>query len=197
MKKVVAIGGSLRKASCNYGLLRAARTLGVDHGIDVDVVEQDVLRSLPLYDGDLDPSGSTVGAVPAWPAQVAALRERVRAADGVLLACPEYNYMPSPILANTIAWLSRGNDVDQQPFRGKPVAIVGSGGGMGTSRAQYVLRTSLVFLRAHAMPDEYFGNSFAGAFESHSGNLVGAAETAKLKEHLQAFRAYMDRAGRN
>ena len=65
-------------------------------------------------------------------------------ADALVLACPEYNYSLAPALKNALDWVSR--EPDCAPFNGKPVAIMGAGGGMGTSRAQYHLRQVCVYL---------------------------------------------------
>src|SRR6266704_1574340 len=65
-------------------------------------------------------------------------------ADGIVFACPEYNYGPSGVLKNAIDWLSR---VTPQPFAAKPVAMFGASGGvLGSARAQYQLRQIMVFL---------------------------------------------------
>ena len=69
-------------------------------------------REVPAFDADLLAGG--------YPPVVAALRDRIRRADGVVIATPEYNFSIPGMLKNTIDWLSRGED---QPFAHKPVAI--------------------------------------------------------------------------
>src|SRR6476659_5543062 len=93
---VMGIAGSLRRASCNRGLLRAARQI-----VTIEVFDP---GSLPLYNADLE-------ADP--PSAVRELRERVRSAGAILFATPEYNYSVSGVLKNAIDWGSqpRGQNV--------------------------------------------------------------------------------------
>lgn len=124
--KVLGFAGSLRKASTNRGLLRAAETV-LPAGVSLEIFD---LAPIPLYNGDVEAAG--------MPEPVHAFREAIRAADALLIACPEYNYSVSGVLKNAIDWASRGAD---QPLAGKPVAIMGASAGMmGTARAQYHLR---------------------------------------------------------
>jgi multimeric flavodoxin WrbA len=84
--RVLALSGSLRKASSNTGMLRAAVAAGPAHGMIIDVQSTD----LPLYNGDVEAAG--------FPLAVAALREHAAAADAILIASPEYNYSFSGVL---------------------------------------------------------------------------------------------------
>lgn len=126
MARILGISGSLRKASLNTALLRAAQSLAGD-GIDVEVV---TLHGIPLYDGDVE-------AASGIPAAVAALREKIVAADGVILASPEYNNSVPGVLKNAIDWLSRPPSEIGRTFGGKPYALIGASmGGFGTILAQ-------------------------------------------------------------
>ena len=69
---------------------------------------------------------------------VTALSDRVKSADALLIATPEYNFSIPGVLKNVIDWLSRP-PLDAALAR-KPVAIVGAGGRLGSARAQYHLR---------------------------------------------------------
>ena len=80
------------------------------------------------------------------PASVKELTDKVASADAILFATPEYNYSYSGVLKNAIDWASRGSP---SPFAGKAAAVMGAGGGMGTSRAQYHVRQVGVFLDLH------------------------------------------------
>jgi chromate reductase, NAD(P)H dehydrogenase (quinone) len=94
------------------------------------------IADIPLYNEDVRQAG--------FPPPVQRLREAIATADALLFATPEYNYSVSGVLKNAIDWASRPPD---QPFNGKPVAIMGASAGLwGTSRAQYHLRQSCVFL---------------------------------------------------
>ena len=157
MTRLIGISGSLRQGSFNSALLRAAAeltreraelTIGTIHGI-------------PLYDGDLE-------ATEGIPGPVAALKDAIAAADGLLLVTPEYNNSIPGVLKNAIDWLSRPPADIGRVFGGKPVALMGaSPGGFGTVLAQNawlpVLRTlgaelwsegRLLVPRAHAVLGE-------------------------------------------
>lgn len=131
--KVLAICGSLRAGSFNRLALHAAREL-MPAGMEIEIAD---LKGIPLFDGDDFAKG--------FPTEVAALREKVRAADGVLIASPEYNFSVSGVLKNAIDWVSRGAD---QPFVYKPIAILSATmGPVGGARSQYELRKVFVFLQ--------------------------------------------------
>jgi chromate reductase len=132
---VLGICGSLRQASFNRAALREAIKLAPD-GV---VIEEADLSEIPPYNEDIRAKG--------FPAPVETLRRRIAAADALLFATPEYNYSMPGVLKNAIDWASRPPD---QPFAGKPIAIMGASAGMfGTARAQYHLRQVCVFLDMH------------------------------------------------
>ena len=113
--KLVGISGSLRKGSYNTALLRAAAGL-TPEGVALDVV---TLEGVPLYDGDLESRDSL-------PPAVAALKEAIVAADGVLLVTPEYNSGIPGVFKNAIDWTSRpGSDI-ARVWGGRPVAVIGA-----------------------------------------------------------------------
>jgi len=126
---LVGISGSLRRGSLNTGLLRAARSL-LPSGVSLEILP---VGGIPIYDADVERS---VG----FPGTVAALRERVARADGLLFASPEYNWSVTGALKNVIDWLSRPPN---PPIDRKPAAIMGVGGGSGTARSQSHLRDIL------------------------------------------------------
>jgi chromate reductase len=132
---VLAICGSLRTGSYNRAALRTAIELKPP-GMAVETAD---IGSFPLYNEDVRAQG--------FPPSVETLRRQIAAADALLFVTPEYNYSISGVLKNAIDWASRPPD---QPFAGKPVAIMGAGAGMaGTARAQYDLRRCCVFLDMH------------------------------------------------
>lgn len=135
--KILALSGSLRTGSFNTAALRAAQELAPAE-LEIDIA---AINEIPLYNQDVQAEG--------FPQPVLQLGEAVRAADAVLIATPEYNYSIPGVLKNTLDWLSR---LPEQPFGGKPVAILGASGSMiGTARAQYHLRQVFVYLDAHVM----------------------------------------------
>jgi chromate reductase len=131
--RVLGISGSLRKGSYNSALLRTAIELAP---ADVTIERAD-LSEVPLYNGDVEAQG--------FPAPVQRLRDQVSAADALLIATPEYNYSIPGVLKNAIDWVSRPVK-GKQPFDGKPVALMGTGGRFGSARSQYHLRQVFVFL---------------------------------------------------
>ena len=144
---VLAFSGSLRQASFNSGLIRAATELAPD-GVTVERAD---ISAVPLYNGDQDGESK--------PAAVEQLAQQIRKADALLFATPEYNYSIPGVLKNAIDWLSR---VPGSIFAGKPAAIMGASmGGMGTSRSQYHLRQVLILLISKDGP--LFGKKLAQA----------------------------------
>ncbi|HRC54512.1 MAG TPA: NADPH-dependent FMN reductase, partial [Kofleriaceae bacterium] len=127
---LLGICGSLRKKSLNRALLRAvAETLPADAAL----VMFERLGEIPPFNSDVEGD----------PEPVAALKEALRAAEGVVIATPEYNYSVPGVLKNALDWASRPQP---SPLRGKPVGIVGCSVGMsGSMRAQYHLRQILVY----------------------------------------------------
>jgi chromate reductase, NAD(P)H dehydrogenase (quinone) len=134
---VLGICGSLRKASFNMAALKTAIELK-PAGMEVTVAD---ISQIPLYNEDVRAQG--------FPAPVETLRQQIKAADALIFACPEYNYSMSGVLKNAIDWASRPPD---QPFAGKPCAILGAAAGLaGSARAQGDLRRSMVFLDLHPL----------------------------------------------
>ena len=126
---LVGISGSLRTASYNTALLRAAFDR-LPEGITGEIVP---LNGIPLYNQDDERERG-------MSEPVAALRSVVGAADGIVFATPEYNWSVTGALKNAVDWLSRGPD---SPLDFKPAAIIGAGGGSGTARSQRHLRDIL------------------------------------------------------
>ena len=179
--KVLGISGSLRKASFNSAALRAAKELAPE---DVEVTIFEGLRDIPLYDDDLR-TGS------GYPPAAAALRAAVKAADAVLFVTPEYNYSIPGVLKNAIDWASRP---PEQPFDGKPVAVMGAATGLlGTARAQYDLRKMCVFLNAHALnKPEVMITQAATRFDAE-GRLTDEATRGLIAQQLAALRDWTRR----
>lgn len=126
MTRILGIAGSLRKASFNAGLLRAAAQRMPD-GASLTIAS---IRDVPLYDGDEE-------AANGIPSAVAVLKEAVAQADALLIATPEYNNSIPGVLKNAIDWITRPPQDIARVVRGKPVAVIGvTPGGMGTVLAQ-------------------------------------------------------------
>ncbi len=117
--KIVGISGSLRKHSANTNLLKsiqeASKTDSLT-GIDFSIAD---ISKLPMYNTDLESTGADGQTV--FPAEVAALRQQLAAADAFIFATPEYNYSLTAALKNAIDWGSRSPNV----FNDKAGGIVG------------------------------------------------------------------------
>jgi len=169
--KFLAICGSLRKKSTNMGLLRYAQ-IHAPEGVEFTIAD---LSDIPFYNADLTEK----------PDAVSALFDQLAAADALVFGCPEYNYSLAPALKNAIDWASRepGNPL----LTGKPASIMGAGGGMGTSRAQYHLRQVCVFLNMHPLnTPEVFSNAFSNSFDA-DGNLIDPKIQANIEAQLNAL----------
>ena len=112
MPDIIGFSGSLRRGSYNSALLRAAA--------EITPIEIFSIRDFPLYDADFEEEHGT-------PQFILDLRERIAAADGLLIASPEYNGSMSGVSKNAIDWLSRpfGNSA----LKDKPLAVVGAAHG--------------------------------------------------------------------
>ena len=168
--KLVAFCGSLRKASFNRMALQAFIER-LPAGTQVDEI---AIGDWPLYDADIQAKG--------FPAKVEVAHKTMMGAEGVVIVTPEYNYGISGVLKNAIDWLSR---MTPQPFAGKPTAILGAATGiLGTARAQYQLRQTLVFLDGRPInkPEVMIGQA---ATRFVDGKLADEA-TGKLVSDLAA-----------
>ena len=135
--KILGIPGSLRQASYNRYALEAAQKMMPDGAI----LEIFGLEGIPPYNQDLENPP---------PSTVAELKSRIRGADAILFATPEYNYSVSGVLKNAIDWASRPKG--DSAWNGKPAAVMGaSPSSLGTARAQYHLRQIFVTLNMHAV----------------------------------------------
>jgi chromate reductase len=172
--KLLGISGALRRASTNTGLLRALAEL-MPGSARIEIA---TLHGIPLYDGDVEEASGR-------PDSVTALAAHIRAADGIVIATPEYNFSVPGVLKNATDWLSRGGS----PFKWKRVGIMGAGAGevMGTGRSQYHLRQNLQALEAIVMPrPELFINHNEQRFDAE-GNLTDEETRKRLGKWLAAF----------
>ena len=172
--KVLGISGSLRTASTNTGLLRAAQEVA-PATMEISIFS---IADLPFYSRDLETQGD--------PASVSALKASIRDADGVLFATPEYNWGTSGALKNAVDWASR----DREPgsLMGKPTTVIGSGGRAGTARAQMQLQETLAETGSVVMiKPGVLVQAFAPPRFDSRGNLVDRETRDILREHLEKF----------
>jgi chromate reductase len=174
--RILGISGSLRRGSFNTATLRAAQEL-VPAGMTIERLD---IGPIPLYNEDVRQQG--------FPPPVEELRRHIKQADGLLITTPEYNYSIPGVLKNTIDWASRPPD---QPFDGKPIAIIGASPGiLGTARAQYHLRQCFLFLNAYLLNrPEVMITQAATKFDAH-GKLTDQSTRDAIAAMLTAFKAW-------
>ena len=179
---VLAICGSLRAGSYNRAALHTAIELKPP-GMTIETAE---IGSIPLYNEDVRAQG--------FPPPVETLRRQVAAADALLFVTPEYNYSIPGVLKNAIDWASRPPD---QPFAGKPVAIMGAAAGMaGAARAQYDLRRCCVYLDMHPInkPEVLIGQAQT-KFDAE-GRFTDEVGRGLIRDLLVALEAWTRQIGR-
>lgn len=178
--RIIAIAGSLRRASYNHALLRAASSLA-PAGMEITIFD---LKEVPLYNADIEEHGD--------PVAVAALKAAIFAADGVLMATPEYNHGVPAVMKNAVDWASR--PPGKAPLGGKPVGIIGASPGMtGSARGQSQLRQAFEFTNSFCMPQPELLVFKAHEKFDDAGNLTDAATMHYLERYLLAFAAWVRR----
>jgi chromate reductase len=179
---VAGFAGSLRKASFNRALLRAAVELAPD-GMTIEVLD---IGDIPVYDADVEARGD--------PAPVAEFKRGIARADGLLVATPEYNHGVPGVTKNAIDWASR--PPRESVLDGKPVAVMGATPGMGgTARGQAQLRQAFTFTNSIAMMKPEILVARAGEKFDDQGRLVDETTREYLGKFLVAFAAWIERVG--
>lgn len=182
---VTVICGSLRKGSYNAALARALPGLAP---AGMTIAPAPSFRDFPVFDQDIQ---DTTGI----PAPVEALAAALRAADGVIIVSPEYNWSIPGGLKNAIDWLSRVKD---QPFAGKPVALQSAAQGpLGASRMQYHLRQAIASIEGLVMPrPEIFVTFSPKKFEEKTLVLKDQPTIDIIKLQLETFAKFIRRIGK-
>ncbi len=177
--RILGFAGSLRKGSFNRGLLRAA----VELCPKTAEIETFDIEGIPPFNQDLE--GNPVQKVKDFKA-------KIRAADALLIATPEYNYSIPGVLKNAIDSASR--PYGDSAFAGKPVGLMGASVGMiGTARAQYHLRQCCVFLDMHPMNQPEVMVPFASDKFGPDGKLIDQKTREKIEEFLKSLAAWAQR----
>jgi NAD(P)H-dependent FMN reductase len=174
---IVGIAGSLRAASFNAALLRAA----VEECPAQARLEIESIRGIPLYDGDVE-------AAHGIPARAAELKERIAAADALLLVTPEYNNSIPGVFKNAIDWLTRPAADVPRVFKGRAVGLIGaSPGAFGTvlSQAAWLPIFRTLGMRPWFGQILYVGSA-AKVFDA-SGRLADDAVRARLRKYMEGF----------
>mmetsp|Transcript_16751 Transcript_16751/g.40941 ORF Transcript_16751/g.40941 Transcript_16751/m.40941 type:complete len:218 (+) Transcript_16751:74-727(+) len=181
--RIVGISGSVRAGSTNTGLLRAAQEAAKGMpGVSVEILD---VSKLPHLDNSLIKDGK-------FPSEVAAYREKIAQADAVYFAVTEYNYAVSGVMKNAIDWAAHGYG---NVLAGKPAAMMGSGGGAGTARAQMNLRIIGGEADVHFLnkPEIMIARWWEGPVFDDDGNMLDEKWRGRVGEQLKALVAWARR----
>ena len=181
MIRIIGVSGSLRRASYNTALLRAAASLAPPDS----TVQVESIVDIPLYNADDE---ATTGI----PAAVVRLKDAIAGADGLLLVTPEYNNSIPGVAKNAIDWLSRPSSDVGRIFRGRPVAIAGaSPGGFGTILAQTAWLPVFRTLGADLWSGSRLLVSRVESLVGGDGELADAATRQAVQKFVGGFVAYV------
>lgn len=176
--KVLGFAGSLRQGSYNRALIHAAQKLAPE-AMNFNVIDLD---DIPLYNGDVEAQGDPPG--------VSAFKQAIAAADGVLIATPEYNHGVPGVMKNAIDWASR--PPRSAPLGGKPVGLIGASPGMtGSARGQSQLRQAFEFTNSYCMPQPEILVYRAHEKFDAAGQLTDETTAKYLAAYLVAFHAWV------
>jgi len=176
---ILGFAGSLRKNSYNKSLLRAAKEL-VPKDVKLEIFD---LEGIPLFNQDLETK---------MPEKVKEFKARIKAADAILIATPEYNYSIPGVLKNAIDWASR--PYGDNSFHDKPVAIMSASIGMlGGARAQYHLRQTFVFLDMHPINAPEVIVNFADEKIDENGRVIDGETREKIRQLTESLVAWTKR----
>ena len=183
MATIVGISGSLRRASFNTMLLRAAVAVSPP-GTTIALAS---IAGIPLYDGDVEASDG-------FPPAVAALKDSIAGSDGLLIATPEYNNSIPGVLKNAIDWLSRPSSDIPRVFRDRPIAIMGATPGPGsTNLAQAAW---LPVIRTLGMAPWFAGRLAvpnAGKVFDAEGRIIDEQIRTRLETFITGYAAFVSR----
>lgn len=175
MTRIIAISGSLREGSFNTALVSAAAELFPDN------IEKCSIREIPLFNEDVEKANGI-------PAAVTLLKDKIAAADGLLIFSPEYNNSIPGVLKNAIDWLSRPPADIPKVFHGKPVALAGATpGGWGTVLAQDAWLGVLRTLRTQPWNLGRLAVSKAYSLFDENGVLTDEETEKRLREFVGGF----------
>ena len=171
--KILGFVGSLRKGSYNKALMRAAVELKPEDA----TIEVFDLEGIPPFNQDLERRP---------PHVVKKFKAKIRKADALLIASPEYNYSVPGVLKNAIDWASR--PYGDNTFEGKPVAVMSASvGSLGGARAQYHLRQSLIALNMYPLNRPEVMLPFAQDNVDANGNVTNEQTRQLIQELLETL----------
>jgi chromate reductase len=171
--KVLAFAGSLRKGSYNKALIQVAIEVAPEN-VAIEVFD---LEGIPPFNQEFEANP---------PQRVKEFKEKIRNADALLIATPEYNYSVPGVLKNAIDSASRPRA--DTPLEGKPVAIMSASiGRFGGARAQYHLRQSFIFLNMHPVNHPEVMLSDASHNVDPNGKLTNEQTRQNIRQLLEAL----------
>jgi len=177
--RILGFAGSLRRGSYNRMALDIAARL-VPQNAEMEIFD---LEGIPAFNQDLEQNP---------PPKVKEFKAKIRAADAILIVTPEYNYSIPGVLKNAIDAASR--PYGDNPFDGKPVAVMGASIGMaGTARAQYHLRQAFVFLNMFPINHPEVMISYAQEKFDDDGNLKDEETKELIKDLLRGLVEWTER----
>lgn len=177
--RLLAISGSLRKDSYNTSLVNAF-IKGAPEGTDIETLDW---SATPIFNQDDEVS---------FPALVTEIKEKIKAADGIIISTPEYNRsIPGP-LKNLLDWTSR--PYGDSAWAGKPVFVVGAAGSpVGTALAQADVKKVMLFNNAIVMGQPEFYMGLAHTKFDAEGNLTDEDTKQHIGDHLTKFTAFIEK----
>jgi len=176
--RILGFAGSLRRGSYNRALLHAAQGLAPE-GMTIEIFD---LVEVPLYNADVEAQGDPPG--------VAAFKQAIRAADGLLMVTPEYNHGVPGVMKNAIDWASR--PPQDAVLARKPVGLLGASPGMtGSARGQSQLRQAFEFTNSYCMPQPEVLVARAHEKFDAEGKLTDETTAKFLGTWLVAFQAWV------
>jgi chromate reductase len=179
--RVAGICGSLRAASINKGLLRAAAELA-PAGMEIQIYAR--LGEIPPYNEDVFAKGD--------PEPVADMKHFIGNSDAILIVSPEYNYGVPGVLKNAIDWASRPSG--KCVLNHKPAALMGCSPGLGgTIRCQHALRQTFVFTETHVMSQPEIKIPSAAALFDANCQLIDENTRQHVKKFLDSFAVWIGR----
>ena len=183
MVSIVGISGSLRKHSFNAGLLRAAAE-AVPQGCTLAV---ESIKGIPLYDGDVEEAEGI-------PAVVSDLKERIAAADGLLMVTPENNNSIPGVFKNAIDWLTRPPEDRRRIFGNLPIGLMGATpGNFGTAFSQYAWLPVLRVLGSQVWSGRLMWVGGAMSKFDEAGNLMDDGVKKQLAKYMNDFVDFVTR----
>jgi chromate reductase len=177
--KILTFAGSLRKGSYNKALVRAAVEVAPEN-VTMEVFD---LEGIPPFNQDLENTP---------PQKVIEFKEKIRSADALLIATPEYDYSVPGVLKNAIDWASR--PLQETPLKGKSVAIMSASiGKLGGARAQYHLRQSFVLLNMHPVNQPEVMLASAAENVDANGRLTNEQTRTLIRQLIEALVTWNNR----